>query len=259
MITPHHSEDGVTLYRGDVLAVLRELPSASVDAVIADPPYSSGGAFRGDRALQPTSRKYVSTGAKIVGPAYTGDNRDQRSYLTWCALWLAEALRVAKPGALVVMWSDWRQLPVASDAIQAGGWVWRGILPWVKPPHRSRPVKGGFWNQTEFAVWGSAGPMRPGADAECLPGVIHAAAPREDRVYITEKPGEAADIVVRAAPPGGVVLDLFSGSGVFLAAARRSGREAIGIEQDRRACAVAVDYLARDARRGDQTALDGTP
>lgn len=255
MNNPRHQEDGVTLYQGDVLAILRTLPTASVDAVIADPPYSSGGAFRGDRALQPTDRKYVTTGAKIVGPAYSGDNRDQRSYLAWCALWLAEALRVARPGALVVMWSDWRQLPTATDAIQAGGWVWRGIVPWVKPPHRSRPVAGGFWNQTEFAAWGSAGPMRTDY-RECLPGVIHAAAPREDRVYITEKPGEALDVLVRAAPPGGTVLDLFTGSGSALAAARRAGRAAIGIDRDPAACAVAVEYLARDGRRGDQTALD---
>lgn len=253
----HHQEPGVTLYRGDVLATLRTLPDNSVDAVLADPPYSSGGAYRGDRALQSTTRKYVSTGARVVGPAYTGDNRDQRSYLAWCTLWLAEALRVARPGALVLMWSDWRQLPTATDAIQAGGWVWRGVVPWVKPSHRSRPVAGGFWNQTEYFVWGSAGPMRPDYTT-CLPGVVNAAAPRADRVYITEKPREVADLAVQAAPPGGTVLDLFTGSGTFLAAARRAGRTAIGVEQDPDACAVAVEYLARDARRGDQTTLDGT-
>lgn len=253
----HHQEPGVTLYRGDVLAVLRTLPDQSVDAVLADPPYSSGGAYRGDRALQSITSKYMTTGARVVGPAYTGDNRDQRSFMTWCALWLAEAHRVARPGALVVMWSDWRQLPTATDAIQAGGWVWRGVVPWVKPSHRSRPVAGGFWNQTEYFAWGSAGPMRKDY-TECLPGVVHAAAPRADRVYITEKPREVADLVVQAAPPGGTVLDLFSGSGAFLAAARRAGRSVIGIDQDAEACRVAVEYLARDARRGDQTTLDGT-
>lgn len=251
----YHEEDGVTLYQGDVLAVLRTLPDDSVDAVIADPPYSSGGAFRGDRTFQPTNRKYVSTGAKVVGPAYTGDNRDQRSYMTWCALWLAEALRVAKLGALVVMWSDWRQLPTATDAIQAGGWVWRGVVPWVKPSHRSRPVAGGFWNQTEYAAWGSAGPMRKDYTV-CLPGVIHAAAPRKDRVHITEKPAELFDLCAQAAPPGGTVLDLFSGGGGMLAAARRTGRTVIGVEHDPAYCAVIVERLARDARRGDQTALE---
>ena len=36
---PYYEDDAVTLYHGDALAVLRELPAASVDAVIADPPY----------------------------------------------------------------------------------------------------------------------------------------------------------------------------------------------------------------------------
>ncbi|GAA2298419.1 site-specific DNA-methyltransferase [Actinomadura luteofluorescens] len=252
----YHDADGVTLHLGEVLATLRTMPAASVDAVIADPPYSSGGAFRGDRTFQPSDRKYVSTGARPAGPAFGGDNRDQRSYLAWCALWLAEALRVAKPGALLVMWSDWRQLPTASDAVQAGGWVWRGIIPWTKPQHRSRPVRGGFWNQTEFALWASAGPMRKDYTA-CLPGTVHAAAPGvADRVHITEKPAKVADLAVLAAPPGGTVLDLFTGSGTFLAAARRAGRTAIGIEHDPAHCAVAVTQLARADRQGTQTRLD---
>jgi hypothetical protein len=37
------------LIDGEALATLRELPSDSVEAVITDPPYSSGGQFRGDR------------------------------------------------------------------------------------------------------------------------------------------------------------------------------------------------------------------
>jgi site-specific DNA-methyltransferase (adenine-specific) len=39
-VTPHHATDTVTLYAGDCLDVLRELPDCSVDAVCTDPPYS---------------------------------------------------------------------------------------------------------------------------------------------------------------------------------------------------------------------------
>ena len=35
--------DGISLYQGDALRVLTTLPVASVDAVLTDPPYSSGG------------------------------------------------------------------------------------------------------------------------------------------------------------------------------------------------------------------------
>lgn len=256
MTAPYYDDGTVTLYLGDSLAVLRELPDASVDAVVADPPYSSGGAFRGDRTLRNSGDKYVTTGAKLAGPAFTGDNRDQRSYGYWCALWLGECLRVAKPGALLVMFTDWRQLPTATDAIQAGGWVWRGIIPWIKPSHRSRPVRGGFWNQSEFAIWGSAGPMRPDY-LECLPGAVYAASPRHsERVHITQKPAEVFELCARAAPPGGTVLDPFAGGGGLLVAARRMGRQAIGIELTPHYCAEAVSHLARAERQGDQAALE---
>lgn len=254
----YYEEDGITLYQGDALAVLQTLPDASVDAVIADPPYSSGGLFRGDRTSSGSASKYVQTGAALAGPAFTGDNRDQRSYGYWCALWLSECLRVAKPGALLLTFTDWRQLPTTTDAVQAGGWVWRGIIPWTKPQHRSRPVKGGFWNQTEFAVWASAGTLRKEPDyAPCLLGHVHAASPAAaDRVHITEKPPEVFDLCAKAAPPGGLILDPFAGGGGMLVAARRAGRRAIGIELNPAYCQAAVDHLARETRRGDQGALE---
>lgn len=51
--------DRVTLHEGDALAVLASLPSASVDVVLTDPPYSSGGMVRGDRVAS-TAAKYHS-------------------------------------------------------------------------------------------------------------------------------------------------------------------------------------------------------
>ena len=51
------------LHYGDALAVLRSMPDASVDAVITNPPYSSGGFTRGDRSLPP-AMKYTMNGTK---------------------------------------------------------------------------------------------------------------------------------------------------------------------------------------------------
>lgn len=155
MITPYYQDDSVTLHHGEALAVLAEIPTASVDAVITDPPYSSGGQVRGDRMGSARS-KYVSTSAQHTLETFGGDNRDQRSYQYWCALWLAECLRVTKPGGVLAMFTDWRQLPATTDAVQAGGWVWRGIIPWVKPD--ARPQKGRFSASAEYVVWATNGP-----------------------------------------------------------------------------------------------------
>jgi hypothetical protein len=111
---------------GDALHVLADLPDGSVDAFVTDPPYSSGGAFRGDRVKE-TTAKYVSTNStnKEI-PAFEGDVRDQRSFTLWTALWSSEAWRAGVDGCHIVAFSDWRQLPALCDAVQAGGWLWRG-------------------------------------------------------------------------------------------------------------------------------------
>ena len=86
------------------------------------------------------------------GTEFVGDARDQRAYQYWTALWLSEALRVARPGALAMLFTDWRQYAATADALQAGGWTWRGTLTWVKPPSTTRPQKGRFSQPCEYVL-----------------------------------------------------------------------------------------------------------
>ena len=97
-------------------------------ACLGDPPCSPGGDPR--NKAQATSTKYLSSENRNVYPAFQGDTRDQRSYLAWSSLWLGRARELVAPGGLVGVFSDWRQLPVTTEAVQCGGWVWRGVVPW---------------------------------------------------------------------------------------------------------------------------------
>jgi len=93
------------------------------DALLTDPPYSSGGQFRGDRT-QKVAAKYVQTNAEnTCRTDFAGDNRDQRAFVTWASMWLSEAFAYSKPGGIAMVFSDWRQLPSMTDALQCGGWV----------------------------------------------------------------------------------------------------------------------------------------
>jgi site-specific DNA-methyltransferase (adenine-specific) len=257
MSTPYYADGGATVYHGDALAVLRGLPDASVDALVTDPPYSSGGMVRGDR-MNDVHTKYVQTGSisHVDLATFSGDNRDQRAYGYWCALWLGECLRVTRPGGVAVLFTDWRQLPITSDALQAGGWIWRGIVPWSKPV--ARPMSGRFTAQCEYVVWGSAGPMPQDWTADTLPGFYVANAPRE-REHITQKPLDVMRSLVRVAPVGGVVLDPFAGGGTTGVAAVLEGRRFIGVEITEHYAALTARRL-REARgqyvdRGTQTAI----
>lgn len=249
-----------TVHLGDALAWLQTLDTASVDAVITDPPYSSGGMVRSDRATKTTRAKYSDRPSQTRYADFSGDNRDQRGWAYWMTLWLSEALRVTKPGGVLIMFCDWRQLPTATDVIQSGGWVWRGIVPWIKPD--SRPQQGRFTQNAEFVAWASNGPMP--IQADCLPGYYFARAPRlnEGRVHITQKPVDVVRSLVRIAPPGGTVLDPFTGSGTTGVACILEGRRFAGCECSPVHHAAAVERIATAAGeavpRGEQAALDLT-
>lgn len=226
---PDYSRGGIDLYNGEALEVLPQL--GLVDAVVADPPYSSGGLFRGDR-MQSTLAKYVATdsGNQAKLADFSGDNRDQRAFGYWSALWMAAAFRITRPGGIACVFSDWRQLPASTDYFQAGGWTWRGIAPWHKPT--GRPMRGRFRQSTEFVVWGSRGPLgQDDRGVGCLPGLFTHSAPRK-RYHIAQKPVELLSEVVAICTPGGRVLDPFVGSGTAAIAAIDSGRTFVGIELD---------------------------
>lgn len=235
-----------TLFLGDCLEILPTL--SDVDGVVTDPPYSSGGAFRGDRAGQSTHDKYLQSDSSTRTKAaeFTGDNRDQRGFHFWSSVWSSAALRAAKPGGVAAFFTDWRQLPTTTDYLQAGGWVWRGIVPWVKPT--ARPMMGRYRPQCEYLVWGSAGPLPVERGVGALPGFFNGASPRgADRVHVTQKPVDVMSEILAIVPAGGVVLDPFMGSGTTGVAAIASGRRFIGVEYSAEIFEVACGRIAEAA------------
>jgi site-specific DNA-methyltransferase (adenine-specific) len=247
MTEPYYSDEAVTLYHGDALRILSGLPTGSVNAVIADPPYSSGGMIRGDRTQAGTHRKYSGTitDAGIL-TAFSGDSRDQRGYHYWCALWISESLRIVHPGGICALFTDWRQLPATTDAMQSGGFVWRGIVPWAKPNYR--PQSGRFAAQCEYVVWGSSGPMPVNYDHPSFAGFFMAQSPR-DKSHITQKPLDVMRELVKIVPEGGVILDPFMGSGTTGVAAVMERRRFIGVEMN--------EHYAEVASRRILTAVQG--
>ena len=257
---PYYSDHRASLYRGEALAVLASLPDASIDAVITDPPYSSGGMVRSDR-MGSTSAKYVQTSTTRDLADFSGDNRDGRAYGYWCALWLSECLRLTVPGGICAMFTDWRQLPSTTDALQAGGWVWRGVIPWHKP--NGRMIRGQFANPCEYVVWGTNGARDPlslqWAEKEALPGFYSLNSPR-DRDHQTQKPVDLMRYLLGIVPPEGRVLDPFMGSGTTGVACMIEGRKFLGAEMTAHFAEVAERRI-REAQgqaidRGDQAALD---
>lgn len=79
LLQPHPD---VTLYKGDALSILRDLPDNSVDAIITDPPYCSG-AFTLAAKQAPPDTKYKKSSTQAVYTEFACDARDQRSFILW--------------------------------------------------------------------------------------------------------------------------------------------------------------------------------
>ncbi|RPE74611.1 DNA-methyltransferase [Vulcaniibacterium tengchongense] len=213
------------LLQGDALKLLPTLEAGSFDALITDPPYASGGVHAGARQRSP-AQKYLDSN---LHADFVGDERDQRSHLQWMVLWLSECVRLLKDGAPVCLFTDWRQLPLTTDALQAAGFTWRGIVVWDKT-EGVRPQLGRFRNQAEYVVWGSKGAMPLTRRAPVLPGVIRAKVLKSDKLHLTGKPTELMRQVVRICEEGGRILDPFAGSGTTLVAAQLEGYRWVGCE-----------------------------
>lgn len=91
----------VTLHLGDCLDVMRGLPANSVDTVITDPPY----------------------GLEFMGKAWDHG-------VPGAPFWSA-ALRVAKPGAMLLAFGGTRTFHRLTCAIEDAGWEIRDVLSWI--------------------------------------------------------------------------------------------------------------------------------
>lgn len=172
---PHHRDDEVTVYHGDCLAVMAELPAESVDAIVTDPPY--GLEFMGKEWDAPWRESDVNNDAGFNGggmrqaknlPSFTGSSNpkcsrckgtrrgrrdgtakvpvclcddggrfpnvravEMRAFQEWCEAWVAECLRVLKPGGYILAFGGSRTWHRLAVAIEDAGFELRDSIAWL--------------------------------------------------------------------------------------------------------------------------------
>lgn len=248
--TPYFARNGVALYHADGLDLLPDLPAESFDALITDPPYCSGGTQAAERQRDP-AEKYCQAGDTKGRPSFAGDHLDQRSFEFWATLWLRLCCRALRSGGYGLVFADWRQLPTMTDALQAGGFTWRGVMPWDKGRGSRAPHTGYLRHQAEYVAWGTRGPCLKADGRGPFDGVISATVRRNEKRHITGKPVELIRQLVRIAPPGGMILDPFAGSATTLVSAMLEGRRAIAIERSEAYCEIGARWCEEIVSRGE--------
>jgi DNA modification methylase len=137
MSAPYYEGDGVTVYHGDCIEVMRSMPDASVHAVVTDPPYGLG----------------------FMGKAWD-DLPPGLDFAT-------EALRVLKPGGHMLAFGGTRTWHRLTVAVEDAGFEIRDSIAWLygqgmpKSPNVGRLISE-LGDSAEAAKWrGYSAQLRP--------------------------------------------------------------------------------------------------
>lgn len=225
------------IINGNCLDVLERLAQEGrqFDAVVADPPYCSGGVT--PASIKSGVKKYIHR----TDLGDFGDGMTQHAYVWFTRLWLEACRNVLKSPGYVFMFIDWRQLPTASDALQVAGYIWRGVAVWDKGC--ARPNKGQLTQSAEFIVWGTKDAAK--SEKVVHAGVVKAYAPTaEARIHPTQKTPSVISSILKVLPDDATsVLDPFAGSGSTGISALECGLDFVGIEANARYCELARGRL----------------
>lgn len=253
---PYYATASGLLYEGDCLDWLPRLPAGLVDMVFADPPFNLG---------------------KIYGRG-TNDSRADSEYIEWCKRWLAECIRVIKPGGALFVYNLPRWNILIGAHLMAEGMLFRhsiaiemkSCLPVpgrLYPAHYSllyftkgkpktfrrvrTPIETCRHCGGEIKDYGGhRGAMNPlGVNLKDvwtdIPPVRHwkfKSKGRRANALSTKILDRVVEVSTR---PGDLVCDPFGGSGTTYAVCEQRGRRWIGIE---------IDHCLEIARRlGDHS------
>jgi len=231
---------GHTVIHGDALAVLRELPSDSFDVVLTDPPYCTP---VGGRTNLTTGSKYQSLDSDDRLPDFVGDVRTQRGFELWVSLWTAECFRLVRKGGALVSFMGWSNLASMTDAVQAGGWFYDGLVLWEKPA--GRPRLGWYsTSRSEFVVCARKGPTP--REGTCGPFHVTGSVAGVGRTHMAEKPADVVAELIAFRPDWVNVLDPFFGSGTTAVACEMLGRRCTGIETSRYLYDASIQRVTTD-------------
>lgn len=215
----------VTLWRGDCLERMGDIPSGSVDAVVTDPPYGIGYASSRTMRLNGEPRR--------TRPQFGAD--------VFCAEWLVDVYRVLKADTCLYVFTRWDITHQWKAAIEAVGFKVTQRLVWDKKHWKMGDLRY-YGSQTEDVLFCRKGtptmhyPKRCGNLLSYSSGYL----PEGQYDHPTQKPEHLMErFILDSTLPDQVVLDPFMGSGSTGVAAFNVDRRFIGIERDDYSFAIA--------------------
>ena len=241
------------LFNEDALSGLDRIPDGSIDLILTDPPYGLGKDYGND-----------------------SDKQASAEYLAWTEKWITAALPKLKSTGSLYIFLTWRYSPeifvmLKQRMTMMNEIIWDRRVPSMGGSVRSftsvHDTAGFFVKEKGYyfdldavripydaetkkarsrSIFVGAKWLELGYNPKDVWSIsrLHKEDP-ERADHPTQKPLEIIERMVRAScPPGGIVLDLFMGSGTTAIAAKRCGRHFVGFELNPEYCQIIQDRLA---------------
>ncbi|WP_322030212.1 site-specific DNA-methyltransferase [Paraburkholderia sp. J76] len=246
----------IRLLNRDFLTDAVHLPDASIDLIVADPPYGLGKDYGND-----------------------SDMRSGENFLAWTYEWLDLAIPKLKPTGSLYVFCTWQYAPeifvyLKSKLTMINEIVWDRRVPSmggttrrftsvhdnigffavskdyyfdldpVRIPYDAVTKKARSRKLFEGSKW-----LELGYNPKDVWSVSRLHRQHAERVdHPTQKPLEIVErMVLASCPPGGRVLDPFMGSGTTAVACARQQREFVGYEINESYCAIARERVSAAA------------
>ena len=245
---PYYQDESITLYLGDCREVLPQLGTLNADMVLADPPYEpttlkwdvapEGWAQQAATTLRPTGSLWCFGSLRSL-PAVISDFADLGFQQAQDVIWekhngsslAADRFRRVHEQVVQLYRPPWeriyREVQKTNDATA------RTVRRKKRPPH-----------------WGNIGAahyVSQDGGPRLQRSVIHARSAHGRARHPTEKPaGIVAPLLRYSCPPGGLIVDPFSGAGAVLWCAKDLGFQAVGVEKDEAYAEAAAERLRQE-------------
>jgi DNA modification methylase len=226
MITPYYEEQGITIYNGDCLDVMKELEPKSIDLILTDPPYVVGAKGCGLAG----NRKYLKD--------ITSANIDKGFDIQIFSL-LTELNKAPN----LIIFSSKEQIDLYIKEAKDNSLNWQ-LITWNKT-NPTPLTNNNYLPDTEyiFHIWKD---KKLGGNYDTKRKFYVTQIYKNDFDHPTVKPLEIiSNLMINGSKENELILDPFMGSGTTLVAAKKLNRRAIGIEINKKYCDIAIERLSQ--------------
>lgn len=225
---------------GDALTIMRTMPDESIDLVLTSPPYnlknSTGNGMKDGRGGKWSSARLLD------GYATHADSMPHDEYAIWQRECLTEMLRLIKPDGAIFYNHKWRvQAGLLQDRQDiVAGFPVRQIIIWKRKGGIN--FNPGYFLPTYEVIYLIAKPKFKLAPKANSHGDVWEFMQEMNNPHPAPFPLDLIERII-SSTTAGVVLDPFVGSGTTAVAAKKLGRNFIGIDVSEDYCAMARKRL----------------